>query len=413
MSVYKGLNNNLAMLGAILLINSGNVAAENNDIYSSSANVAIDWNINQQSINTGQGIVLKVPQTLFQMSFLMSKIYSDSQQPMICYNLNNAVKYSFHLNSLPNILTNASKNLFIKWSGLKSDVNASFTPVKDNNITTEKSPSCMNISLDKNTYLINQADIAKNGKPLANVHSLQIDNSFQVNGDEVNVNLDITAQDVYVIDLNKHYGKSNLSIRFQNLNVETVKDVLNRDFKYDSIDSSNSELLFLIEKLPTLVNEDSKVTWHFDGYSVSGHTEINGNVDLTALMNNYLKLSTIGNLTLNMLAGANEHDLISMMIPSADAFKGEVSMQIPTEEMQDLMNLALKSSHSFKNDNEKTIILKQASQLDISDITNSLLTLAQNYKLITSSDNTVRFEYKFQNGKLQNPMVKLSASNPK
>lgn len=198
MSICKWPNNNLAVLTTLLLINSSNVAAENRNIYSSTANVAIDWNISQQKIDTGKGIILKVPKTLFQMSFLMSKIYTDSQQPVVCYSLDNAVKYSFHLNSLPNIISGISNDLFVKWSGIQSDVHASFTPVKDSNITEDRSPSCMDIDLGRKTYLINQADISKNGKPFANVKSIKIDNSFQPNGDNVNVNLEISAQDLYV-----------------------------------------------------------------------------------------------------------------------------------------------------------------------------------------------------------------------
>lgn len=216
-----------------------------------------------------------------------------------------------------------------------------------------------------------------------------------------------------MFSLNKHYGQGNLSITFENLNVETTKDILNRSFKDDSSNRSNSELMFLIEKLPVLVNENSKVTWHFDGYSASGHTEINGNLDLTSLMNSYLKLSKLGNLTLNMLAGANQQDLISMMIPSADAFQGDLSVQIPTEDMKDIMKLTIQSSQSFKNDNQQLVILKNSSQLVIDIIATSLLTLAESYKLITKNDGAVKFDYKFQNGYIENSIVKLYASNSK
>lgn len=410
MSNKKKLKTKLTLISAIIISSSGYAVEDVKNMYSSSANITVDWHINQQSIDTGRGIILKVPPTAFKLSFDMTKTYASSQQPISCYNLNNSALYNFRLNSLPNIVHSLTNNIFIKWSGVKSEISASATPIKDANTANEQSADCLVRNFEQKHYTINNAKVTKNGKPFASLQSLEINKEYQVDGDNLSVNVDFKAQDLYVLDLNKHYGPANLTVKFNNLNTEIAKTILDKYSAYDHTEATNSELMFFLENLPLIVNEDSNVTWEFSANSQSGRTVQNGKLSLSTLVDSYLKLSTIGNLTLNMLSGANASDLISMMAPKADAFKGEISMQMPTEDLQDAINLALKSSRHFQDEN-LNVTLSKASPFMISNISNNLLNLALENKLAASTGDTVKFAYKFQDGKIQNENLKLKISN--
>jgi len=412
MNNKKKLKTKLTLISALIISSSGYAAEDIKKQYSSSANVIVNWNISQQRIETGDGIALKVPPTALQLSFLLSKSYTDSAKPLSCYNLNDPARYNFHLNSLPNILHSLTNNMLIKWGGLQSDVRATFTPVSDINTTDSQSTDCLIRNFEKKSYTINDAKINKNGRPFASIKSIEINKEYQIEGSNLNVNFDFKVQDIHILDLNKHYGPGNLNVKFTNLNTQIARNVLAKSFEFNTIDATNNQMLFLLENMPLLVNDNSNVTWNFNLDSPTGRTIQKGSVSLSTLIDNYLKLSTIGNVALNMLAGANAHDLIYMMIPKADAFKGEVSMEIPTEDFKDAVNLTLKSSKNFQN-REYKVLLSKASPLEIRNVTDSLLDIAVEKSLATNTGNTIKFKYDFENGKIQNENIKLETSSSK
>lgn len=396
MDVCNKFNARLTALTLMILSCNGFAAVESNNFYSSSADVKVNWNIKAQNLDVGNGITLKVPPNQFQAAFKVAKSDAGTKQAVACYAKENSSTYSIHLKSLPSIFHDFTNNMFINWSGTESDLSSSFTPILDNASTQIQSDSCKTADFGPKNYKIDHMTITKNGENYAYLNDVKITRYYELNGSTLNANFEMTAQDVYVAYLDKHYTNTSFKVQMQNLNLNEIRYIMDNPYKSEDNAAANGKILFLIGKLPNIINQNSNATWMFNTDSTAGHTKINGNINLHKLVDNSFKLANFTDITLNMLTGDTPQDVISITNPLANAIQGEVIAQTTKAELQDAFKLMLKSSLSLQ-DAESKLVVNKASAEVINEKTSDLLEYLTKYNLINIEKDNVKFEYKFQN----------------
>lgn len=391
MSMKKTLN---FVLFSMSMINATSHAADAGNLYTSSANAKLKWNIQQQSIEYGEGVTLNVPALNIEM--LVPIAYSNPNST--CFALSKADQYNFHLNSLPQVFNDLTGNRFASWSAVQSDVSLSFEPVRDNSVSTNLPAACTNGILDNTSFKTDHVDITKNSQPFINAKNIEIKRAYQVVDNKVNFDIDISAQQIDVTDINKSAGPITLSIRLDNLDREAASQLYNPN--------TNDVLAASIMKVPGLITDNSRISWTFDMDSESGHTKQSGNLDLTKLFDSSLNYPSIGKLTLNALYNSSSiQDSLMAMLPKAEGLNGEINTQTTQDVINDVIRIALKSSSSCHLDNQM-FGLKHAAPQDVNSLTHNLSSVIARDAAVESDTGIVNFAYKFQDGKVVNESLK-------